>query len=152
MGGCWLFLKERTFPNKNNQKRIKNNEIDIINRYKEHLKSFSEFLKITEPSSVQNIKWRKPHKPPVKPWDTNRPPKTMGELNGFTPLKTKMTGWKIHYLKMYFLLNMGIFQCHVGFQGCRLLDVHHGCQKNMKQVHHITQDIFLNSEASLRDS
>ena len=27
--------------------------------------------------------------------------------------------WKIHHLKMYFLLNMGIFQCHVSFQGCR---------------------------------
>ena len=27
-----------------------------------------------------------------------------------TPPKTSMTGWKIHHLKMYFLLNMGIFQ------------------------------------------
>ena len=26
--------------------------------------------------------------------------------------------WKIHHLKIYFLLNMGIFQCHVTFQGC----------------------------------
>ncbi len=26
--------------------------------------------------------------------------------------------WKIHHLKMYFLLNMGIFQCHVSFPGC----------------------------------
>ena len=26
--------------------------------------------------------------------------------------------WKIHHLKIYFLLNMGIFQCHVSFQGC----------------------------------
>ncbi len=25
--------------------------------------------------------------------------------------------WKIHHLKMYFLLKMGIFQCHVSFQG-----------------------------------
>ena len=25
--------------------------------------------------------------------------------------------WKIHHLKMYFLLNIGIFQCHVSFQG-----------------------------------
>ena len=30
--------------------------------------------------------------------------------------KTNMTGWNIHHLKMYFLLNMGIFQCHVSFQ------------------------------------
>ena len=26
--------------------------------------------------------------------------------------------WKIHHLKMYFLLNMGMFQCHVSFQEC----------------------------------
>ena len=26
--------------------------------------------------------------------------------------------WKIHLLKMYFLLKMGIFQCHVSFQEC----------------------------------
>ena len=26
---------------------------------------------------------------------------------------------KFNNLKMYFLLNMGIFQCHVSFQGCR---------------------------------
>ena len=25
---------------------------------------------------------------------------------------------KTNILKMYFLLNMGIFQCHVSFQGC----------------------------------
>ncbi len=31
--------------------------------------------------------------------------------------KTNMTSWNIHHLKMYFLLNMGIFQCHVSFQG-----------------------------------
>ena len=35
-----------------------------------------------------------------------------------TPSKTYITSWKIHHLKMYFLLNMGIFQCHVSFQGC----------------------------------
>ena len=29
-----------------------------------------------------------------------------------------MTGWKIHHLKMYFLLKMWIFQCHVSFAGC----------------------------------
>ncbi len=29
-----------------------------------------------------------------------------------TPPKTDMTGWKIHNLKMYFLLKMVIFQCH----------------------------------------
>ena len=38
--------------------------------------------------------------------------------NSYTPQKTNMTGWKIHHLKMYFLLKMGIFQCHVSFQGC----------------------------------
>ena len=26
--------------------------------------------------------------------------------------------WEIHHLKMYFLLKLGIFQCHVSFQGC----------------------------------
>ena len=30
--------------------------------------------------------------------------------------------WKILRLKMYFLSNMGIFQCHVGFQGCTPLE------------------------------
>ena len=32
------------------------------------------------------------------------------------PPKTNMTGWNIHHLKMYFLLNIGILQCHVSFQ------------------------------------
>ena len=36
-----------------------------------------------------------------------------------TPPKTNMT-LEIHQLKMYFLLKMGIFQCHVSFQGCTL--------------------------------
>ena len=36
----------------------------------------------------------------------------------FTPSKTNMTGWKIHHMKMYFLLKMEIFQCHVIFHGC----------------------------------
>ena len=31
--------------------------------------------------------------------------------------KTNMTGWKIHHLKMYFLLKIDIFQCPVSFQG-----------------------------------
>ena len=31
----------------------------------------------------------------------------------FAPLKTNMTGWKTHRLKMYFLLKMGNFQSHV---------------------------------------
>ena len=31
--------------------------------------------------------------------------------------KTNIWQWKIHLSKMYFLLNMGIFQCHVSFQG-----------------------------------
>ena len=34
-----------------------------------------------------------------------------------TPQKTNMSGWKIHHLKMYFVLKMEIFQCHVSFQG-----------------------------------
>ena len=34
-----------------------------------------------------------------------------------TPLKTNMT-MENHHFKMYFLLRMGIFQCHVGFPGC----------------------------------
>ena len=29
--------------------------------------------------------------------------------------------WKIHHLKMYFLLKMGIFRCYVSFQGCNSL-------------------------------
>ena len=29
--------------------------------------------------------------------------------------------WKIHHLKMYSLLEMGISQCHVSFQGCIIL-------------------------------
>ena len=29
-----------------------------------------------------------------------------------------MTGLNIHHVKMYFLFKMGIFQCHVSFQGC----------------------------------
>ena len=32
------------------------------------------------------------------------------------PPETNMTGWNIHHLKMYFLLKMGIFPCHVSFQ------------------------------------
>ena len=39
-------------------------------------------------------------------------------IKGFTPLKTNMTMEK-HHLKMYFLLKMVIFQCHVSFPGCR---------------------------------
>lgn len=31
--------------------------------------------------------------------------------------KTNMIGWKIHHLKLYFLLKMGILQCYVSFQG-----------------------------------
>ena len=27
--------------------------------------------------------------------------------------------WRIHHLKMYFLLKMVIFQCHVSFRGCK---------------------------------
>ncbi len=47
----------------------------------------------------------------------------MGEFLGeqiVTPLKTNMTGWNIHHLKMYFLLKIDIFQCHVSFQGCKV--------------------------------
>ncbi len=36
-----------------------------------------------------------------------------------TPPPRKLTWqWKIHHLKMYFLLKMVILQCHVSFQGC----------------------------------
>ena len=36
----------------------------------------------------------------------------------FPPPKKKLTWqWNIHHLKMYFLLNIGIFQCHVSFHG-----------------------------------
>ena len=35
-----------------------------------------------------------------------------------TPPKTNIGLWKTHYLKMYFLLKMGIFYCHVSFRGC----------------------------------
>ena len=36
-----------------------------------------------------------------------------------TPLKTHMTGLKNPpWMKMYFLLKLVIFQCHVSFQGC----------------------------------
>ena len=34
--------------------------------------------------------------------------------------------WNIHHLKMYFLVNMGIFQCHVSFQGCSFKVPFHG--------------------------
>ena len=33
------------------------------------------------------------------------------------PPKTKMTSWKTHHLKIYFLLNMGIFQWWMSFKG-----------------------------------
>ena len=36
------------------------------------------------------------------------------------PPKTKMTTENPPWMKMYVLLNMGIFQCHVSFQGCIL--------------------------------
>ena len=38
---------------------------------------------------------------------------------GNPPPKKLTWQWKIHHLKMYFLLKMGIFQCHVSFQGCK---------------------------------
>ena len=40
----------------------------------------------------------------------------------FRGVKKLTWQWKIHHLKMYFLLKMGIFQCHVSFQGWSLLD------------------------------
>jgi len=43
-------------------------------------------------------------------------------------LKIKMTGptgWKVHDLNLYSLLNMWIFQCHVSFQGCTRPDYYH---------------------------
>ena len=39
-------------------------------------------------------------------------------LKVITPPKTNMTMEKSNPLKMYFLLKIGIFQCHVSFQGC----------------------------------
>ena len=38
-------------------------------------------------------------------------------LNVYIPFGTLTWQWKIHHLKMYFPLNIGIFQCHVSFQG-----------------------------------
>ena len=32
-----------------------------------------------------------------------------------TPRKTNMTSWKNNHLKMYHLLNMGIFHCYLSF-------------------------------------
>ena len=31
--------------------------------------------------------------------------------------------WRIHHLKMYFLVKMVIFQCHVSFQGCNIFEL-----------------------------
>ena len=39
-----------------------------------------------------------------------------GEKFGYSPEFTNMTIKQMHLL--HFLLNMGIFQCHVSFQGC----------------------------------
>ena len=42
-----------------------------------------------------------------------------GRLNTINiPPRKRTWQWNIHHLKMYFLLNMGIFQCHLSFQGC----------------------------------
>ena len=43
--------------------------------------------------------------------------KRMVKIDRFTSWKLTWQ-WKIHHLKMYLLLNMGVFQCHVSFQGC----------------------------------
>ena len=41
------------------------------------------------------------------------------ESNMFLLPPRKLTWqWKLHHVKMYFLLKMGIFQCHVSFHGC----------------------------------
>ena len=40
-----------------------------------------------------------------------------------TPPKTNIGLWKTHYLKMYFLLNMGIFYCHVTFRGMYIFNL-----------------------------
>ena len=37
--------------------------------------------------------------------------------NDYPPIKLTWQ-WKIHHQKMYFLLKIGIFRCHVSFQGC----------------------------------
>ena len=50
------------------------------------------------PRQQQEMKNKKPYPPPGKlTWQ-----------------------WKIHVLKMYFILRMVIFQCHLSFQGCNL--------------------------------
>ena len=61
--------------------------------------------------------------PATVPWnlahnDTWWKTRSLGKskLNS-TPQKTNMT-METHHLKMYFLLKMRIFQCHVSFQGC----------------------------------
>ncbi len=35
----------------------------------------------------------------------------------YSPPRKLAWQWKIHHLKLYFLLKMGMFQCHVSFQG-----------------------------------
>ena len=42
----------------------------------------------------------------------------------YTPRKPTWQ-WNIHHLKMHFLLNMGMFQRHVSFQGCTVNTVNH---------------------------
>ncbi len=46
-------------------------------------------------------------------------PGTHEKEQHLTPLKTNMTGKSTMNESMYFLLKMGIFQCHVSFQGCK---------------------------------
>ncbi len=44
-------------------------------------------------------------------------------ISKLTPPEKVTWQWNIDQWKMYFLLNMGIFQCHVRFQGCRCIQV-----------------------------
>ena len=46
--------------------------------------------------------------------------------------------WKTHYLKMYFLLKIGIFQCHVGFHwGSKKTHLYHfWCAIHVNQLNH----------------
>ena len=57
-----------------------------------------------------------PNKPQARYWifSNSKDKKDMKQL----PPKKLKRQWKLHHLKMYFLLKMGSFQCHVSFHGC----------------------------------
>ena len=58
----------------------------------------------------------------ISAWQKNKSNIFFGTGHDMYPsLKTNMTGWKIHYLKMYFQLNMVDFTAsYVSFRGCKL--------------------------------